>query len=284
MSVFVKIQDHLEKLSNAKKKVAYFILDNWQEVALLSASELSKRVGVSESVVVRFAQDIGFKGYPDLQSDLKKVFQNRFEHKVQKGFSSEENCQDNSMYHHVYQQAMYNIQQTLNHNSDEILNLSAKTIHSARKIVIMARRNSLGPAKILQVHLNEAYGNVLLISGENDEVFDYLRGMNKEDLLITISVPSYSKRMVHAVQFAKEREITQICLSNLNNPFREIVDINLLTSINSDIFANSHMATVFLIEILLGEIFEINKVEVLKSLEDMEKVNQRFGISQGVER
>lgn len=280
MSVFEKIQDHLENLSNAKKKVAYYILDNWQEVAIQSASELSKKVGVSESVIVRFAQDIGFKGYLDLQSDLKKVFKNRFVHKHQDEISLED--MDNiSESGHLYQQsvAVANIQQTFKLNSDEILNISANSIKIARKIVIIARRNSMGPAKILQLHLNEIYGNVILINGENDEVFDYLRAMTNEDLLITISVPSYSRRMVHATQFAKEKLIKQICISNSDNPFREIVDINLIISIVSGIFANSHVATVFLIEILLGKLFELNKVEVLKSLESMEKVNQRFGIS-----
>lgn len=281
MSVFEKIQDHLEKLSNAKKKVAYYILDNWQEVAIQSASELSKKVGVSESVIVRFAQDIGFKGYLDLQSDLKKVFKNRFVHKRLDEISLVENMENTSESGHLYQQsvAVTNIQQTFKLNSDEILNISANSIKIARKIVIIARRNSMGPAKILQIHLNEIYGNVILINGENDEIFDYLRAMTNEDLLITISVPSYSKRMVHAAQFAKEKRIKQICISNSNNPFREIVDINLIISIVSGIFANSHVATVFLIEILLGKLFELNKVEVLKSLESMEKVNQRFGIS-----
>ncbi|MBD1382983.1 MurR/RpiR family transcriptional regulator [Metabacillus arenae] len=280
MSVFIKIQDHLEKLSNAKKKVAYYILENWEEVALLSASELSREVGVSESVIVRFSQDIGFKGYPDLQSDLKKVIKSRFAHKQQEVPLTEEGMQNTGELGHLYQQAVNNIQQIFKLNSDETLQLSARSIHLARKIVIMARRNSLGPAKILQVHLNEVYGNVILIGGENDEVFDYLRNMTKEDLLITISVPSYSKRMVHAVQFAKEQGIKQICISNANNPFREIVHFNLITSIISDIFTNSNVATVLLIEILLGKIFEMNKVKVLKLLEDIEKVNQRFGISE----
>ena len=43
----------------------------------MTASRLGKKVGVSESTVVRFAAELGYDGYPDMQKSLQKMIRNR---------------------------------------------------------------------------------------------------------------------------------------------------------------------------------------------------------------
>ncbi len=64
MSAFVKIKAIKHSLSSSETKLATFTLDSPNAVRDLSSQELANVVGVSQSSVVKFAQKLGYKGYP----------------------------------------------------------------------------------------------------------------------------------------------------------------------------------------------------------------------------
>lgn len=43
----------------------------------MTAAALGQKVGVSESTVVRFATELGFKGYPELQKELQQLIKSK---------------------------------------------------------------------------------------------------------------------------------------------------------------------------------------------------------------
>ena len=61
------IQRDLGGFSKGQKRIAAFILENFDRAAFLTASKLGQEVGVSESTVVRFAAELGYDGYPSMQ-------------------------------------------------------------------------------------------------------------------------------------------------------------------------------------------------------------------------
>ena len=69
--IFSKIDLNNKKLSKGHKKLVQYISTNYDKAAFMTASKLGEKVGVSESTVVRFATEIGFKGYPELQKELQ---------------------------------------------------------------------------------------------------------------------------------------------------------------------------------------------------------------------
>lgn len=73
-SIFKKVHEVYESLPKRQKLIADTILNNYEEVVLLSAKELSERINVSSATIVRFAQLLGYSGYPDLARELRKTF------------------------------------------------------------------------------------------------------------------------------------------------------------------------------------------------------------------
>ncbi len=67
------VHDHYDGLSKSYQKVARFVTQNPNDIAMLSVNALSARCGVHASSLVRFAQQFGFKGFKELQV----IFQNR---------------------------------------------------------------------------------------------------------------------------------------------------------------------------------------------------------------
>ena len=63
-----------DRLSLGKRRVIDRLLNDTRYAVIVSAPELAREVGVSESTVTRAAQALGFAGYPDLQSILRERF------------------------------------------------------------------------------------------------------------------------------------------------------------------------------------------------------------------
>ena len=61
------LQEGFDSFSRSQKAIARYIIDHLEETAYLSAEELARKGNTSSSTVVRFAQSLGFSGYPDLQ-------------------------------------------------------------------------------------------------------------------------------------------------------------------------------------------------------------------------
>ncbi len=95
------IRQNKEKMSKGQKKLSDYILCNYEKAAFLTALQLGKEVGVSESTVVRFASSLGFDGYPEFQKQLADMVQDKI-HSIERieiagGTMAQEMVLDNVM-------------------------------------------------------------------------------------------------------------------------------------------------------------------------------------------
>ena len=54
------IKARISQYSPKQTRIASYLLDNYQKVAFLTATQLAKEIGVSQPTVIRFTQYIGF--------------------------------------------------------------------------------------------------------------------------------------------------------------------------------------------------------------------------------
>ena len=59
--IIALINSRYDRLSKSHKKIATYILDNYDQAVFMTAAELGKKVDISESTVVRFASGLGFE-------------------------------------------------------------------------------------------------------------------------------------------------------------------------------------------------------------------------------
>lgn len=71
-NVFRTIEERLPSFSKGKQQIALYILQNPNEATFQTAAQIGKAVNISESSVVRFASDLGYKGFPAFQKALQK--------------------------------------------------------------------------------------------------------------------------------------------------------------------------------------------------------------------
>ena len=72
-----QIEDNYKSFSKGQKRIANYICENYDQAVNLTAARLGHIVGVSESTVVRFATELGYKGYPQFQDALEEIVKNK---------------------------------------------------------------------------------------------------------------------------------------------------------------------------------------------------------------
>jgi DNA-binding MurR/RpiR family transcriptional regulator len=73
MNCLIRIRQRYSGLAQSDKKLADFILVQPDEARHLSSQQLAGVAGVSQSSVVKFAQKLGFKGFPALKLALSEA-------------------------------------------------------------------------------------------------------------------------------------------------------------------------------------------------------------------
>ena len=53
--VLIRIRDMIPRMSKSQKKIAFYIQNEYETAVFMTAAELGKQIGVSESTIVRFA-------------------------------------------------------------------------------------------------------------------------------------------------------------------------------------------------------------------------------------
>ena len=76
-SILHTIESNMGSFSKGQKRIANYILQDYDKAAFMTASKLGKLVGVSESTVVRFASELGYDGYPSMQRALQEMIRSR---------------------------------------------------------------------------------------------------------------------------------------------------------------------------------------------------------------
>ena len=72
ISCIEKIRGKEKLLTNTEKKIAEYVLNNYDKVLNCNITELAEGAGVSDASVVRFCKSIGYKGYQDFKINAAK--------------------------------------------------------------------------------------------------------------------------------------------------------------------------------------------------------------------
>jgi RpiR family carbohydrate utilization transcriptional regulator len=74
-----RITGAFERMSASNRKVATFLLEQTTEAAFMTGSQLANHLDLDPATIVRFAQALGYPGYPELSSEIQATVRQIFE-------------------------------------------------------------------------------------------------------------------------------------------------------------------------------------------------------------
>lgn len=244
----------------------------------MTAAKLGVSVGVSESTVVRFANELGFSGYPKLQKALQELIKNKLT-TVQRLELSNDYVSEGYALKGVLKADMENIRATLekiNYNTfEEVVN----KIFEAKRIYIIGLRSSTALAEFLGFYLNIILQNVKTVGYGISDIFEQMINVEEGDLVIGIGFPRYASRTIDALAFAQDRGADVVAITDsLLSPLASKSDYALIAQSNMASFVDSLVAPLSVINALIIAVGMREKQSITDTFNNLELIWKDYNV------
>lgn len=272
------IQTQYTRLSKGQKLIAQYILNNYDKVAFMTACKLGETVGVSESTVVRFANALGYSGYPKLQAALQELIKNKLT-TVQRVEMANDYSDENTILNKILKGDIDNIRETLEEIDGEAFQEAVSRLLKARKIYILGMRTSFVVAQYLGFYLGIILDNVHTVRMDMGDAFEQIVRIGEGDVVIAFSFPRYSKKSFQLVKYAKEKGAKVISITDsLFAPIASVSDNTLIVKSNMASFVDSLVPAMSVANALAVAVGMKEKEDIKEHFDDLEQMWDKYGM------
>ena len=278
-SILHTIENNMSSFSKGQKRIAGYILENYDKAAFMTASKLGKLVGVSESTVVRFASELGYDGYPSMQRALQEMIRSRLT-STQRIQAAGDLLDREDLLGAVLQSDIDKLREMVGEADRREFDNVVERIMQARHIYILGVRSSSFVAGYLNFYMHLLCENVTLVqSNAAGEIFEQLFRIGPEDVMIAISFPRYSKVTMNTVKFARDRGASISAITdNELSPVYQMSDAALLAPCEMISFVDSMVAPLSLINALLVALAHRMGTDVSITFAELEDIWNEYGV------
>ena len=274
-----KIEENYDGFSKRQKLLADYVLRNYDKAVFLTAAKLGETVEVSESTVVRFATELGYKGYPGFQKALEELVRTKL-NSIQRMEVTYGRITQSEILESVLHSDIDKIKLTLANIDQNAFEMAVDTILNARRIYIVGIRSCAPLAEFLSFYLNLICDNVTPVhTYGSSEIFEQMIRMNEEDVIIGISFPRYSMRTLKALEFASNRKAKVITLTDsIHSPITLYSSCNLIARSDMASIVDSLVAPLSVINALVVALCMKKQKDVIHTLETLEEIWDEYQV------
>lgn len=277
--ILALLQEKEPTFSKGQKRIARYITEDYDKAAFMTANRLGKTVGVSESTVVRFAVDLGFDGYPEMQKAMQEMVLNRLT-AVQRIEVASNRIGDQDVVSMVLHSDMEKLRQTGEVLSREEFSAAVNAILKAKRVYILGVRSTAPLANFLGYYLNYMFNNVHVVSGFGTvEMFEKIVGITSEDVLIAFSFPRYSSSTTKGTKYCRSTGATVIGITDSRlSPLGVNSDHVLIAKSDMVSLVDSLVAPLSIVNALIVAIAAKRENELSQTFANLERIWDEYDV------
>lgn len=270
-----RIQENYPDMSKSQKKIAEYILQHYDKAVFLTAQKLGRTLDVSESTVIRFANLLGYDGFPQLQRALQDMVRNKITTVERLQLSLKDKEPD--IARRVFTMDSDNMRRTLEELDTKAFAAAVEKILAARRIYIISLRSTMAPGHFLCFYLQLLLKNCRMIN--LNSFLEELAEAGPDDLVIGMSFARYTRQTVEGLQFARERGAATVCITDtLTSPLAALCDTVLLAHSETASFIDSFVAPLSLVNALIIAVGTRDPERTSRTLAEFEETWNNFRI------
>lgn len=268
--ILVIIREKMPRMSKSHRRIAQYVLEHYDEAAFDTAAKIGKRIGASESTVVRFAVAMGYDGYPEYQKALGDALRNRLSGVKKLDEQYGDNTQA-ELIRRAMTNDINNIQKTIESIAPNLFEKAVDMLLSADNIYVVGLRGSKILASVLFHYLKIARKKCVLIDNDSaEEICGHLLRIGENDCLVGISFPAYSEKTVKAMEIACDRKAAVISITDdEKSPINMYSTCTLYAKSDAMSVVNSMVAPMSLVNALAISVCVKRQDEVNSSMSEI---------------
>jgi DNA-binding MurR/RpiR family transcriptional regulator len=264
-----KLAKRAAGLPRQQRLIAEYVLEHLTTVPFLSVPELSRRVGVSEATVVRFAQRLGYPGFSELKMELVDILQDH----LRRGDDETHEDVAENIFASVAELEISNINRTVEALDDALLSEVGEAIFGASAVYtfgmgVSAHLADLAAYTLLQVGLRTHN-----LSTRFSSPLEQLVAAVPSDLVIVFSLSPYSRQALDVLREAKRLDIATVAITDkVSAPAASLATWTLAVKCDNMMFTNAVAAVTVLLNAVATEIATSHREEAIAALAKINRV------------
>ncbi|MER8481735.1 MurR/RpiR family transcriptional regulator [Mesorhizobium sp. M1322] len=214
------IHDRYEGMSKSYQKIALYLTQNPNDVAVRSVNSIGEGSGVHASSFVRFAQALGYEGFKDLQSLFQKRLSTAapgFEARVkalEKELGERTDRSEMGFMHDLVVRDITSLKAMLTDIQPGDLAEAVALLEKADVVYLMGQLRSAPVVELLRYILTMLGKRCVLLDPGGGLATHMARAMRKTDLLFAVSFRFYANEVVNVVEEAARRGVPIVAISD----------------------------------------------------------------------
>ena len=241
-------------LPNKQEQLCSYILENYQEIGLLTVKELADRAGVGTTTVMRLIKALGYDSFFELKKEFHHIQVNQSDKwlNVQKSFGSKENNSYTTI-SSVGEQAISLIESSINSQLVENFEVAMDIIENATRINLLGFRSYRAIAIYMESLLGEFHPNIQQLSHDSEAMIDRILQFKRDEVLVIFAFTNYLQRTIDAAAVAREQGVKIILITDqLSCPIAEFANVILKLEVNGKYFTVTPI--IMLVEAIVVEL------------------------------
>ncbi|MFD1426742.1 DNA-binding MurR/RpiR family transcriptional regulator [Kroppenstedtia sanguinis] len=259
---------HYDELSSGKQRVAKFMLNSLEEASYSTTVQLQKKIGVSETTIIRFAYALGFNGF----SQMQKAIQREILSGNSQGDDEESGDVDGDkkVYADIIKKDIAILQETIKQLQVEDLEKATEFIGNAEKVLVVGHHTAYAAAYWFAATLGLMLPSIQLVDQKN--AYQELLRVTDKTVIVAISFPRYRKDTYTITSKAKTGGCKVIAITDSElAPISRLADVSLLTKTNRDESGYNGISPVIsLLNVLIVGVRQKKQKEISKRLLKLE--------------
>lgn len=277
--IFSVLEQKMPTFSKGQRRIAGLICQSYDKVAFLTASKLGQMAGVSESTVVRFAVELGYEGYPQMQKAMQEMVLNRLT-TVQRIGVTNDLIGSQDIVHSVLHADAEKLRQTSETVDRQAFAGTVQDLLHAKNIYIIGVRSASALAGIFGYYLQYLFDKVHIITNSSaGEMMEQLIHIGAQDAVVAFSFPRYSSSTVQGIGFCRDMGATVIGITNsMESPLVPYCDRVLVAKSDMVSIVDSLTAPLSLVNALIVALAAGREESIRSNFERLESIWQQYHI------
>lgn len=226
-NVLANIKSLYPSLFEVEKKIADFILRHPEAVIYMTVAQMSKKIGVADSSVIRFCQKLGFNGFTQLKINIAKNLK-KYEDPIPSDI--EEGDDPNTVIKKIFTYSIQALKDTLELLDKNELSKAVEAMTTAKRLEFYGVGTSAFLAedayyRFMRIGYPAYVATDPFISTVSASMLD------NECVAVGISHSGRTIDIIETLKIAKSKGAKTICITGFaESPITHVADIRLITA------------------------------------------------------
>lgn len=279
-----RIQQKLDDLTRAERQLALSILENYPASGLGPLSALAKDANVSVPTVARMVQKLGYRGYPDFQSELREELRAKAQSPIAKYDNWAETVPSEHLLNRFTEAVIDNIRLTLGQIDPVAFDKACALVaDQSHHLFIVGGRITHTLAEYFFLHMQVIRPNLTHVQSTSNTWPHYLLNAKKGDVFVIFDVRRYENNTLKLAEMAHARGAKIILFTDQwRSPVHRLAHISLSCRIIVPSAWDSAATPMLLLETMISSVQSLRwgetkaRMEALEEMFDQTKLFRKF--------